>query len=255
MDFTLQQAMDEAQRLNDLGCLSDSAKAARTLWRVVVGLPVPGAPASPQVTDERYVLKQIIDALPSCRDWLDPDIEKVARALLSVPPAAETYFDGVSEGMNAVAQQEEKPVLMEVWYGSMPESNGKSNFSATLRRKGASLFDTNCYTFARSEYPDRVRYEADSMRFLIGEIDKEPFILDYDADKHSGYVARPSADAKDSLDAARYRALLDAEYTVDIYYLLDDERFKHDPSSKLARIRIDAFADGLAAIAAKGAGK
>lgn len=44
----------------------------------------------PQVTDERYVLKQIIDALPTRRDWLDPDVEKAARALLSAPPAAET---------------------------------------------------------------------------------------------------------------------------------------------------------------------
>jgi hypothetical protein len=70
----------------------------------------------------------------------------------------------------------------------MPESNGKSNFTATLMRKGASMFDTNSYTFALSEYPDRVRYEADCMRYLIGELDRAPFILDYDADKHSGYV-------------------------------------------------------------------
>jgi len=92
-----------------------------------------------------------------------------------------------------------EPVKLEVWCGSMPESNGKSNFTATLRRKGAALFDSNCFTFARSEYPDRVRYEADSMRFLIGEIDKEPFILDYDGDKYSGYVAPPKdSDLKDA---------------------------------------------------------
>lgn len=77
---------------------------------------------------------------------------------------------------------------LTVWYGPMPESNGKSNFTATLMRKGASLFDTNQFTFSRSEYPERVRYDADSMRYLIGEIDTEPCVMDYDGDKHSGYV-------------------------------------------------------------------
>jgi len=84
---------------------------------------------------------------------------------------------------------------LTVWYGSMPESNGKSNFTATLKRKDHASFGgvltslTNGYCFSRSEYPERVRYEADCMRFLIGEIEKKPHILDYDADKHSGYVA------------------------------------------------------------------
>jgi hypothetical protein len=78
---------------------------------------------------------------------------------------------------------------LTVWYGPMPESNGKSNFTAILMRKGASLFDglTGGITIARSEYPDRVRYEADRVRYLIGELKEEPDILDYDAEKHSGY--------------------------------------------------------------------
>lgn len=72
-----------------------------------------------------------------------------------------------------------------VWSGAMPESNGKTNFTAILHRGDIS----KGFTIERSEYPDRVRYEADCVRWLIGEIDKEPWILDYDADKHSGYVA------------------------------------------------------------------
>jgi hypothetical protein len=78
---------------------------------------------------------------------------------------------------------------LTVWEGPMPESNGRSNFTATLMRKGADWMDTSGYTFTRSEYPDRVRYEADCMRFLIGELATEPWITDYDADKHSGYVS------------------------------------------------------------------
>ena len=84
------------------------------------------------------------------------------------------------------AASQQTPMLT-VWNGPMPESNGASNFTATLMRKGASMFDTNSYTFSRSEYPDRVRYEADCMRFLIGELAVEPFILDYDSEKHSGF--------------------------------------------------------------------
>lgn len=39
-----------------------------------------------------------------------------------------------------------------------------------------------------SEYPERVRYEADRVRHIIGELKEEPDILAYDADEHSGYV-------------------------------------------------------------------
>jgi hypothetical protein len=75
---------------------------------------------------------------------------------------------------------------LAVWYGSMPESNGKHNYTAILYRKDEGVYDG--ITIDRSEYPDRVRYEADRMRFLIGEITEEPDILAYDANKHSGYV-------------------------------------------------------------------
>jgi hypothetical protein len=86
---------------------------------------------------------------------------------------------------------------LTVWYGPMPESNGKSNFTATLMRKGADFFDTDQYTFSRSEYPDRVRYEADFMRYLIGERTDRPEMWDkgYDFDKHSGYVTPDRAPA------------------------------------------------------------
>jgi hypothetical protein len=83
------------------------------------------------------------------------------------------------------APQAVQPVLT-VWNGPMPESNGKSNFTAILMRKGGKAWDG--ITLDRSEYPDRVRYEADRVRYLLGELAEPPFILDYDADKRSGYV-------------------------------------------------------------------
>lgn len=92
------------------------------------------------------------------------------------------------DALNANASQPE----LTVWYGAMPESNGKSNWTAMLHRKGESK-SLNYMTIDRSEYPERVRYAADRVRFLIGEISERPSILDYDADKHSGYVSPATA--------------------------------------------------------------
>lgn len=77
---------------------------------------------------------------------------------------------------------------LSVWYGSMPESNGKTNWTAIIYREGECISEGICID--RSEYPERTLYEADKMRYLIGEIDVEPWILDYDSDKHSGYVRK-----------------------------------------------------------------
>jgi hypothetical protein len=82
------------------------------------------------------------------------------------------------------APREAQPKLT-VWYGSLPESNGKTNWTAILHRGDV----TEGITIDISEYPDRTRYEADRMRWMIGELADEPWILDYDADKHSGYAA------------------------------------------------------------------
>ncbi|WP_431018199.1 hypothetical protein [Burkholderia gladioli] len=87
------------------------------------------------------------------------------------------------------APAEAREPKLTVWYGSMPESNGKTNWTAILHRGDIATG----MTIDRSEYPDRVRYEADRVRWLIGEIEAEPWILDYDADKHSGYKAPADA--------------------------------------------------------------
>lgn len=79
------------------------------------------------------------------------------------------------------------PTKLSVWEGPMPESNGKTNFTAILCRDGDI---TSGMTIARSEYPGRVRYEADCVRWLLGELPDKPFICDYDDKKHSGYVPR-----------------------------------------------------------------
>lgn len=76
--------------------------------------------------------------------------------------------------------------IMKVWFDKMPESNGKTNWTVILHREGQCISEGIC--IYRSEYPDRARYEADHMKWLIGENEAEPDILAYDPDLHSGYV-------------------------------------------------------------------
>jgi chloramphenicol 3-O-phosphotransferase len=77
-------------------------------------------------------------------------------------------------------EQISKPNL-KVRFGAMPESNGNTNWTAILYvDKGGKLDIADGFQLERSEYKDRVRYSADCMRFLIGEITEEPDILKYD---------------------------------------------------------------------------
>lgn len=111
------------------------------------------------------------------------DLINEVAALLS----EKNWRGDLQEGLRELATQLANPPAPEltVWYGPMPESNGKSNFTAILMRKGGDMADG--HTIARSEYPERVRYEADRVRYLMGELPESPFILDYDSEKHSGY--------------------------------------------------------------------
>ena len=68
---------------------------------------------------------------------------------------------------------------------SFPESNGKRNWTAMFAR--TEPFDglvgsSGGITIARGEYWNRVAFEAERAKFLIGERDTEPFILDYGKD-------------------------------------------------------------------------
>lgn len=76
---------------------------------------------------------------------------------------------------NNETSQEQK---LQVWFDAMPESNGKSNWTAILHK--GDLVEG--FQFARSEYKDRVRYDADCMKHLIGQLPDKPDILEYDGD-------------------------------------------------------------------------
>jgi hypothetical protein len=102
--------------------------------------------------------------------------------------ASKIWRDTASLTSSATRTPAPEGEAVTVWYGKMPESNGRENWTASLRRVNSTDPWGQEFCFARSEYPDRVRYEADRVRWIIGELPERPDILAYDADKHSGYV-------------------------------------------------------------------
>lgn len=113
--------------------------------------------------------------------------DKLPREYINGWPLAHSdYAEGWNDCRDAMLHGADGKPELTVWYGAMPETNGKTNWTAILHRKGQQIWEG--ITIDRSEYPDRVRYEADRMRHLIGELPDEPDILSYDADAHSGYV-------------------------------------------------------------------
>jgi hypothetical protein len=76
-------------------------------------------------------------------------------------------------------------VPLTVRLTSFPESNGKRNWTALLVRKekwDGLIGNCGGISLARGELWNRVAYKAECARFLIGERDTEPFILDYGDD-------------------------------------------------------------------------
>lgn len=122
-------------------------------------------------------------------DWIDALPDDVVAKLPTMPGFDR---DWAEETIKATGNPPAQPELA-VSYGAMPETNGKSNWTAMLHRKAEGIMGP-AMTIARSEFPDRVRFEADEVRYLIGELVEQPDMLAYDMDKHSGYVAPKKGD-------------------------------------------------------------
>lgn len=198
----------KAEQLSDRMSESELAGLAQLADRIEEAneQPIPIARSAARAIDrllEVAHLARQVQSEPKCKCGNTTDV----CAVTSCENAMDTGFPEVAPAgaQNALPQ-------LAVWEGPMPESNGKSNFTAVLHRKDSKGFDlfTDGFQFARSEYPDRVRYEADFMRWLIGEQPWKPELWDkcYDMDKHSGYV-KPS-DVAQNAEAIRNQALVDA---------------------------------------------
>lgn len=83
------------------------------------------------MSDERYLLGQIIDSLPQNKDWLDPSIERAARRVLAAPaPLTQAAVDVMVERERPFihATIDRASGLHELWIAQM--QNGMTNFVA-----------------------------------------------------------------------------------------------------------------------------
>ncbi len=88
----------------------------------------------------------------------------------------------LSEGLGRTATMQPR---LTVRLQSFPESNGKRNWTALLVRVdawGGLVGNCGGITIDRGECWNRVAYEAERAKLLIGERDTEPDIMDYDDD-------------------------------------------------------------------------
>lgn len=74
---------------------------------------------------------------------------------------------------------------LAVWCGPMFDPTGKEKWIAVLHRKRIGRLNSipEGICLSLSEYPDKVRYDADCARFMIGERASYPRITDYDTEK------------------------------------------------------------------------
>jgi hypothetical protein len=123
------------------------------------------------------VWRQMSAVAPKYEAPVIPLAEEVFEKL-SERAVLRTSIQNVDDVLHALVETELRAAptdgKLTVWYGSLPESNGKHNYTVILHRGDIS----KGITIERNEYPDRVRYEADRLRWLLGERAEEPFILD-----------------------------------------------------------------------------
>lgn len=88
-------------------------------------------------------------------------------------------------GARPVEQEVLPQPRLTVRLTSFPESNGKRNWTALLVRVdpwGGLIGNCGGITIARGELWNRVAYEAERAKLLIGERDSEPDVMDYGED-------------------------------------------------------------------------
>lgn len=184
----MQEFCDRVDR-GEVRSVTTYRKFSEALAAPVQLVPAQNDPWQPSGVD----YDRAIHGNPNAKAWADLFVE-------TFPGLADKHDLMIGWFANAMMAMHDHLVAntsqpqLTVWEGAMPESNGKRNFTAVLMRKEESLLNgiSNGITIARSEYPGRVRYEADLVRWLIGELKGEkPCVIDYDTDEHSGYVYPP----------------------------------------------------------------
>ena len=99
----------------------------------------------------------------------------------------EAYLEHRISQLEQKLSDAEKHPRLTVKLQAFPESNGKRNWTALLVRVdkwGGLIGNCGGISIAHGELWNRVAYEAERTKLLIGERDTEPCILDYGEDIH-----------------------------------------------------------------------
>lgn len=129
------------------------------------------------------VARAIWNVMREYEDRCDMELEDMGEKH-HVWEIAEAAIAASSEQQAAQQDAKGQPRLT-VRLTSFPESNGKRNWTALLVRDekwGGLIGNAGGITVARGELWNRVAYESERARFLLGLRDTEPFILDYGDD-------------------------------------------------------------------------
>lgn len=123
-----------------------------------------------------------------------------ADAVVSQLERLKEYGTSCTYTLQSQDREDAQPKL-KVVVCSFPESNGKRNWTALLLREQPwEGLAGNCggITLAYGELWNRVAYEAERTKFLLGMRDTEPFILDYSVD-----IETPEQWLGETIDRAR----------------------------------------------------
>ena len=134
------------------------------------------------------------------KEQVEAYIHQVHQSNDSITLRAEPIYMRAAPQPQADAGDAEQPRLT-VRLTSFPESNGKRNWTAMFVRAepwDGLIGNAGGITIKHGELWNRVAYEAERARFLIGERDTEPYILDYIAD-----IQTPDAWTGESLALSR----------------------------------------------------
>ena len=116
------------------------------------------------------------------------DVQSDPQGILIAPPGRVEMLAATppAQAADSVLEDAAQQPRLKVCITAFPESNGKQNWTALLVRtdKWGEGLAGNCggISLARGELWNRVAYAAECARFLIGERDTEPFILDFGDD-------------------------------------------------------------------------
>lgn len=116
---------------------------------------------------------------PFSGSGLDETWQVAGATLLAPPPESATSRTEHSSRMT----RQNQPLTVRLM--CFPESNGDKNWTAMFVRKApfdGLVGNAGGITIERGEFWNRVKYAAEEARFLLGERDNEPDILQYGTD-------------------------------------------------------------------------